>query len=214
MIAVTPAAGDWLPDEIINKVKAPGVDKNINLQFYGGVKMKKIIVCLALAAFFICAARDAALAQQALALEGNEYNIRLFPRGDAGSYCEKDTSKKETFEFNYGNAFIIQSFDDTVDLDEHVMDWLHDYFGEDEQLGGTYTEDGAAFKATYNMFDNSYNYYKFTIDKGRNLFNLMLFGSMNIKYYEPVWKSMVLFEYIDRWDLKDEAEAKFFGMKD
>lgn len=176
--------------------------------------MKKIFVALAIAGFFMFGAYDRACAQQALALEGNEYNIRIIPKDDAGNYCEEGETKKETFEFNYGNEFVIQSFSDTVDLDEHTMEWLHDYFGEDEELGGTYTEDFGSFEATYNMFDNNYNYYKFTIDKGRNLFNLMLFGSMDIKYYEPVWKSLILFEYIDSWNLRDEAEVNFIGIRD
>jgi len=176
--------------------------------------MDKFLVYLAITGFFMFSDYGSACAQQALNLEGNEYNIRIVPKADAGNYCTEGETKKETFEFNYGNEFVIQSFADTVDLDEHVMEWLHDYFGEDEKLGGTYDEDGFTFETTYNTFDNNYNYYKFTIEKGKNIFNLMLFGSMNIKYYEPVWKSAILFNYIDGWNLRDDAEANFFGMKD
>lgn len=162
------------------------------------------------AGFVFC---SPSFALQVLSLEGNEYKVNIFPKDDAGSYLEENEMKKDNIEFNYGNGFVIQSFKDTVTIDEHVMEWLHNYFGEDESLGGTYDEDGALFDATYNTFDNSYNYYQFSIEEAANIFNFILFGTMSVKYYEPVWKSAILFEYIDRWELKNDAEATFIGIK-
>jgi hypothetical protein len=151
-------------------------------------------------------------AAESLALDGNEYKVTLSCENDAGSYCD-DEAKDETFQFNSNGNFVIKSLDVDLDLRDGTSGWLHDYFGEEEELGGTFSEDGFTFSAAYNNLDQDYNYYKITIE-GWRFFRLLIFGSMNIKYYEPVWKSLIIFDYVDRWELTDETDARFYGIRD
>jgi len=152
-------------------------------------------------------------AAEALALDGNEYKVTLNCEDDIGGYCDDDEVKNETFQFNSGGDFVIKSLAVALDLKSGTSGWLEDYFGEEEELGGTFSEDGFAFSAAYNNLDQDYNYYKITVE-GRRLFRLLVFGSMHIKYYEPVWRSIIVFDYIDRWELKDETNARFWGLRD
>jgi len=130
-------------------------------------------------------------AAEGLALDGNEYKVTLSCEADTGSYCDDDEIKNETFQFNSNGDFVVKSLDVELDLKSGTSGWLEDYFGEEEERGGTFSEDGFAFSAAYNNLDQDYNYYKITVE-GWRLFRLLIFGSMSIKYYEPVWRSIIL----------------------
>ena len=139
--------------------------------------------------------------------------MRIRPEADAGDYCEEQELRRDAFHFEYNGEFAVEGLDRSVDLQGGQLAWLQDYFGEQEELGGSFSEDGISFESAFNALDEDYNYYKLTL-QGRRLTGFVIAGTMNIKYYEPVWATLIIFDYIDRWELKDDTTARFVGFKD
>jgi len=131
---------------------------------------------------------SASFAVTPLSLNGDGYAIVIFCTNDAGDYCSKGDVKNDVFTFE-GDNFIVDSFDDGV-------------------LGvggnGAFNENGLSFTASYEVItENSLDKYTFDV-KGINLFDAILFGQMDISYYQLG---------LGGYDKQDETKASFFGNK-
>lgn len=118
---------------------------------------------------------------------GNSYEVFFFCMDDAGEYCSKSDLDNDQFTFDDGD-FGLKSF-------------------EDELLGlggsGTYSEQGASFKADYEVVNDELDKYEFTVS-GLSITDEFIAGAMDITYSK--W---AIFDY----EKEDEAAAYFLGIK-
>jgi len=152
--------------------------------------MKKLMGIAVLVTGLFLTSFTAAHAVEALTLNGNNYQIKGFCKNDAGDYCSKGDIKNDEFKFA-DQKFIVDSFNNGV-------------------LGvggsGNFSDSGMSFTANYSVItENSLDKYTFAI-KGYNLMNIIIFGRMDIAYYQ-----LSILGYPDT--PQDETNSFFIGGK-
>ncbi|MCP4715990.1 MAG: hypothetical protein GY868_12810 [Deltaproteobacteria bacterium] len=173
------------------------------------VKAVMVCVCVLLAGFV------SVQAAQTASLSGKSYSVTMLCTDDAGSYCDEGMLNNEEFIFegdagDNSSSFVISSLDDTLGEVGDIIDDIFDLFDSDNPLGGSYADRGFAFEAEYAGVKENGDYYTFDIN-GFNLSDMLLLGSMKIKYYE-----LETLPYVDiptGYELEDEATAYFMGIK-